>query len=270
MAKPFKLSACVIVKNEARFIAEWLEYHLHTGFEHFYVYDNNSSDNLQEVLDRYSGLVSYVHWPLTDGQQRAAYQHYFEHHGADSEWTAFIDADEFVAYRGEGNLQTYLCEKRNENGIMMQWHLFGTSGHDKRPAGLVLENYTRRHLHSPDPNIKTVCRPAEVCFQKIVSPHRFPYKDGRPGLPETTDVIAVFHYVTRSREDLYLKITRGDVWSAERTEKNLANVQAIINEKLKLYDQTDFDDRYMLQFVPAVRARLSARMNRLARTERPE
>ena len=40
------LSLTLIVKNEAFYIKEWIEFHRMIGVTHFYIYDNESSDDL--------------------------------------------------------------------------------------------------------------------------------------------------------------------------------------------------------------------------------
>src|SRR5690348_6409443 len=51
-ARPFRyyLSACAIFRNEAPYLAEWLVFHLGVGVEHFYLYENNSTDDFESVL----------------------------------------------------------------------------------------------------------------------------------------------------------------------------------------------------------------------------
>lgn len=251
------LSVCVIVKNEARYLAEWIVYHQLIGVDHFYIYDNNSEDDLAGVLALFPDAVTLIPWPKSDQQQRAAYRHFFDTYSGQCGWVAVIDADEFVVYKGAGDLRTYLRDRAHENAIMAQWVIFGTSGHVVRPPGLVIENYTRCHRRSPDPNIKTICRPAAVSPVEISSPHRFAYRDGRPGVPATLETIAVYHYVTRSLEDLGAKMSRGDVWSIERTRENAENPAGAVRRKLDRYDGTDMTDLYLAKFIPPIQQRLA-------------
>ena len=44
------LSAVAIVKNEGRYLREWLEFQRLMGAEHVYLYDNGSTDSTDEVL----------------------------------------------------------------------------------------------------------------------------------------------------------------------------------------------------------------------------
>ena len=251
------LSVCVIVKNEARYLPEWIAYHQLIGVDHFYVYDNNSEDKLSSALLLFSNFVTLIPWPKSDQQQRAAYRHFFDTYSDRCSWVAIIDADEFIAYKGEGDLRSYLRALSRENAVMMQWVIFGTSGHVARPAGLVIESYTQCHSLSPDPNIKTICRPAAVSAVEITSPHRFAYRDGRAGLAAELGTISVYHYVTRSLEDLNAKMERGDAWSVDRSRENSQNLAQAVKRKLDKYDRTDAIDLYMSKFIPLIQGRLA-------------
>ena len=85
------------MKNEGPYLKEWLEFHLMTGVEHFYLYDNNSDDETIEILKGYiqRGIVSYQFWPDHPGQLKAC-MHTLTNYKNDSFWIAFIDLDEFI------------------------------------------------------------------------------------------------------------------------------------------------------------------------------
>ena len=55
-------------------LPQWLEYHRMVGVEHFYIYDNNSTDALLPRLRRYmdAGIVTYIWWPyqFDEGMRR--------------------------------------------------------------------------------------------------------------------------------------------------------------------------------------------------------
>ena len=94
---PRYLAACLIYKNHASFLREWLEFHMLVGVERFYLYDNGSTDDHEEVLAPYieEGIVLLHQWP---GAQRqfAAFDHCVETYRNDARWIAFIDVDEFL------------------------------------------------------------------------------------------------------------------------------------------------------------------------------
>ena len=43
-------SICMNFKDEAIYLKDWVEYHLSIGVDHFYLYNNESSDNFLEIL----------------------------------------------------------------------------------------------------------------------------------------------------------------------------------------------------------------------------
>ena len=45
-----KVAICIEIKNENRYIREWLEYHKKLGFDNIILYDNNDS-NGEDVFD---------------------------------------------------------------------------------------------------------------------------------------------------------------------------------------------------------------------------
>ena len=75
----YGLVICAIFKNEVPYMREWIEYHLHVGVEHFYLYNNNSTDGYLDVLQPYveKGVVTLTEWPETPGQI-TAYKHWYE------------------------------------------------------------------------------------------------------------------------------------------------------------------------------------------------
>jgi hypothetical protein len=58
-SKPYQLYliAVTMVKNKARYLPEWVEFHLAQGFDRFIIYNNNKEEDLtSEVLRPYINL----------------------------------------------------------------------------------------------------------------------------------------------------------------------------------------------------------------------
>src|SRR4029079_6813486 len=57
---PYYLSVVAIVKNEVRYLEEWLDFHCLVGCSHFYIYDNGSTDGTADLLRKYEckGIVT--------------------------------------------------------------------------------------------------------------------------------------------------------------------------------------------------------------------
>lgn len=98
MDKQYNVAACLLIKDEGRYLPEWLAWHVAQGVEHFYIYDNGSAVPVAEsVPAEYADMVTVVDFPPPRGHaQFEAYADCLKQFGSDSEWMAFIDADEFL------------------------------------------------------------------------------------------------------------------------------------------------------------------------------
>ncbi len=129
MNKQYYVSACLIFKNEAKYLKEWIEYHLIVGFDHFYLYNNFSEDNYKEVLKPYidKDLVTLIDWPEKPGQM-SAYKHCLKTYSSQSDWIAFIDTDEFALPIKHNNLKNWLKKYEKFPCVMGFWRNFSSGG----------------------------------------------------------------------------------------------------------------------------------------------
>ena len=226
------LAVALIAKNEAPYIKEWVEFHHKQGVSHFFIYDNESADNLHEVLKPYidSGLVTYR---LIRGRvrQRDAYNMALSKCRRKFKYMAILDADEFLFVRKDVygcnyNLyefvDRFMSSHKEAGGLAVNWCVFGSSGHITKPEGGVLENYTMRaeddfaiNLH-----IKTICDPSKtMCFAHVHYPNyrrgfcNFGENGEKVFGPFTKEVhfenIRINHYLTKSKEEYIAKRKRG-------------------------------------------------------------
>ena len=143
LKKKFDVSICAIFKDEALYFVEWIEYHKLIGINHFYLYNNFSNDNFQEVLDPYisDGIVTLVDWPIKFGQG-SAYQDCFQKYQNDTSWIAFLDIDEFICLKWDLKILPWLRKFKNYPSIALYWKMFGTCGKIKRtPNSLIIEDF---------------------------------------------------------------------------------------------------------------------------------
>lgn len=227
---PVEIAVVAIVKDEAHGIFEWLAHHAALGVQRFYIYENGSTDGTQRELAALPppAEVRIIDWPMKTGQL-AAYRHALTHFGHECRWMAFIDADEFIMpLKGEA-LPAILADFRHTAGLALPWACFGSSGHDRRPAGTVLESYLHR---APDDNhlnghVKSIVDPRRV-WRWVRNPHVFlprlgwsqklddgstisPRRAGLQDPPYVAQRLRLNHYVVKSREDFEIKAARGRV-----------------------------------------------------------
>lgn len=140
----YKSTICLIFKNEAPFLREWIEYHKMIGIAHFYLYNNNSDDNYIEILDPYikKGWVTLIDWPYMQ-QQKEAYKDCWDRFKDECNWICYLDADEFICMKNERDINDWLVKYAKFPSVHLYWRMFGTSGvlnHDDQK--LVTEQYT--------------------------------------------------------------------------------------------------------------------------------
>lgn len=226
-------SVVVIVKNEARYIREFILFYQATGADRIYLYDNDSTDNLLEEIEPFlkSGLVVYVKWP---GKivQTAAYRDAVRRTRNRTTWLAVIDADEFL-FSPKGNMPEQLRHYEDYPAVGVNWRAFGPNSHDRRPAGLIMDNYTTTPAgedYLPNCHIKSIVQPKKVLTtnhphfsyyrknelavnerkEKIGNRNAYTYSAGRAFTEDChTEVFQINHYQTKSLEDLEEKCSRG-------------------------------------------------------------
>lgn len=140
----YNVSVCAIFKNEARYLREWVEFNHLVGVDHFYLYNNNSTDNYLEVITPYieSGLVTLVQWPH-DQKQMEAYMDGIKRFSSETKWLGFIDIDEFIVPRSTNSIYELLRQFEDRGSVKVYWRLYGSAGRIHRDThGLVCEDFT--------------------------------------------------------------------------------------------------------------------------------
>ena len=268
-------SVVTITKNSARYIRELILFYQATGADRFYLYDNDSTDNLMEEIKPFldGGFVVYRRWP---GKvvQTAAYRDAVRRTKRRTKWLAIVDDDEFL-FSPKGPMPEQLREYEEFPGIGANWVMFGPNGHDASPAGLVMDNYTATFEDSDcigNRHIKSIVQPRKVLT--IHHAHYAEYKRGQYAVDEKKqtidnysavmertgraftpmnhrDVFRINHYCTKSLEDLRRKCARGfpdgapnaefdkvkDAFSASMVkDAAIAPYADIVRERLKQFE----------------------------------
>jgi hypothetical protein len=264
----YELTACLKFKNAARFLPEWIEFHQMVGFEHFYLYNNNSTDDYLRALTPYfqEGTVTLYEWPEVPAFPKSD-QHCVAHHRHEARWIAFLDEDEFLFAVEGTDVRKILRMYEAYPALAVHWVIFGSSGHVGRPAGLVLENYLYRQ-RDVSPTVKSIVNPRRIAASR--STHHWLYKNqelasdendqpvkGSISNPATAEVLRINHYWSKSLEDGQNKVARGSV-----DEFGLKNPRSM--ELWHKFDNASnaVEDREILRFVPELKRRLTIRAQR--------
>jgi hypothetical protein len=265
----YNLSLCAIFRNEAPYLKEWIEFHRLVGVEHFYLYNNLSTDNYQEVLAYYvkKGIVDLVDVPQEHGNigewatiQCSTYDKAIKKARHKTKWMAVLDTDEFLFPVQHDSLVEFLKEYETYPAVCVNWQMYGTSHVDIIPRGrLLTETLTWKAPTEFGDNyhVKTILKPK--CVKATLSPHHFEFE--HKALPVNTSKITfsgpltpqvlvdkarINHYWTRDEFFLYnTKIKRRESFN----EKD----QGVLNRAQQL---NAVEDRAIFRFIPKLKKRM--------------
>lgn len=144
-----KLLLVAIVKNENRYLNEWVDYHYNLGFDKIVICDNNDIDgevikNKKVIVEDFRGKheSGYVNGVLHSGIQGAAYNYCYKKYSNDYDWIAFFDIDEFLTLRDGLQLKDFLKNTDNISQIYISSKTYGDNNnlvYKKKP---VTERFT--------------------------------------------------------------------------------------------------------------------------------
>lgn len=270
---PYYLVACAIFQDEVFFLKEWIEYHRLIGIEHFYLFNNKSTDNYREILAPYmqEGMIDLFDWDVAthnqkeylDLAQKPAYMQAINYVKDKTTWAAFIDLDEFLVPMRHDNLQDLMKNYEDYGALAINWQLFGTSGLEHLPDNqLLIESLTwkgnpARHLNQ---FVKLILQPKFVV--SLNDPHDFEFQESihavnsdKVPLPKHArgqlvilDTICINHYWFGTL-DYFLnhKIPRREKWGIHISKENLQDIVAAYNE---------IEDLSIQRFVPFLKTAL--------------
>lgn len=210
----FYSAIILLIKDENRYLKEWLDWHLALGFEHVYIYDNGEKDHVQDIVDLYAAemqqKVTVIDWTGHHTHiQQDAYNHFLSNYKGDVRWGLFIDSDEFLRFTdGETqDVNTFLRHYEDYTeiwGYEVEYDANGLETYEDKP---VRERFTRQtNVH-------------EGCYWKnFIQVNRidsflmhYAYYDESKHLlfkddNSNQDLFVIDHYYTKSWEEWKKKI----------------------------------------------------------------
>ena len=209
--KKYKLSIIGIFKNETLNLKLWIEHYLWQGVEHFYLIDNDSTDNPELILNEYIGKGIITLYKLPEKHKQV--QHYKtiwnnENISSQTEWLIMADLDEFW-FSPNNKLINIIDNYNYYDVIYSNWKMFGSDGNINHPNDIRTSIiYRTPNLHN---NTKWICKTKNININTI-NQHKI--IDNNLKIITVNDNIQLNHYPIQSREFYKkVKLTRGDVES---------------------------------------------------------
>jgi glycosyltransferase involved in cell wall biosynthesis len=129
----YNLSVCLCIKNEAKYIYEFIEHYIKQGVDHFYIVSNNSTDNVENIL-YYPDLITLIidnrnmgileNNSSAIGHTTLLNEHFYPLIIKETKWAIFVDADEFMFGKNNYTIKSYLSGIPEEIGcIYVIWNI---------------------------------------------------------------------------------------------------------------------------------------------------
>ncbi|KAH7577248.1 hypothetical protein JRO89_XS01G0227400 [Xanthoceras sorbifolium] len=196
--KEHVMCICTMLRNQARFFREWIMYHAQIGVQRWFIYDNNSDDDIEDVIKL---LLSYSNYNITRHiwpwikTQESGFAHCALRARDTCEWVGFIDVDEFF-HVPTGLTIHDVIENFSTNStigeLRASCHSFGPSGLKQVPTQGVMVGYTCRQA-APERH-KSIVRPEALNSTLINVVHHFHLKGGFEFLNLDIRTMVINHY----------------------------------------------------------------------------
>jgi hypothetical protein len=176
-----KLAICVCVRNEEDFIAEFIQWHRLLGVGHFYVYNDESTDRTQDILEKFSKdavTIINTQWQnigvvqIGQSVQMNAFTDCARNYGHKHAWLGFLDADEFVQPMDGGLCLFPFLQGMQEgkaSSVQLNWATGVNSNLSFNSAGEKTLVEQIGFDGAPNMHSKSFCRPE--CIDSITNPH---------------------------------------------------------------------------------------------------
>jgi len=262
----YEVAACMIFQNESFFMKEWIEYHKMIGVQHFYLFNNGSTDNYLEILQPYieSGLVELHQSPGHSQNQSQhntiqcnSYKRAIALAKGKAKWLAIIDADEFIYPVQGDNIGKLLRPFEGFGGVYINYRPFGTSHVERIPSNrLIIETLTR--CGEVQNFGKSIVRPERV--RNVTDPHRMWYVvpffhvntkrkafNWKPQ-EKSKEVMLLHHYCMGDMDHaIHVKYPRRIKWTDIKLDRYLKQMEPT----------NKYENQEILRFVPQLRKNMN-------------
>ncbi|CAN4082338.1 unnamed protein product [Withania somnifera] len=198
--KQHQMCVCTMLRNQASFLKEWIVYHTRIGVQRWFIYDNNSLDDIDDVIkvlsmDGNINVTRHV-WPWIKTQE-AGFAHCALRARDVCEWVGFMDVDEFFHLPTGLSLLDILRNQSNYRHskvaeLRVSCHNFGPSGLKHVPTQGVTMGYNCRMI-APERH-KSIVKPEALNSTLINVVHHFHLKSEFRYTDMDRNVIVINHY----------------------------------------------------------------------------
>lgn len=242
----FEVSICSMIKDEQKYLKEWIDYHLNIGITSIYLYEDdiNNSASHSSICDDYPNVYLGKFTDMVKPHKRMynkqceLFNKFLDAYKNTVDYVAFIDIDEFISFE-EGYCLKDLIKRCNQRGaVILPWKCYGANGLIDNPTHKVVGTFTLEavRINRFDPNAyKSFVKVKDVNGGFMLNHHLH----NMAGMfhPEIVKHRKFWlnHYITKSFKEYCDKLyVRGDIMNTRRIEDFFNYNQDMISRKDEL------------------------------------
>ena len=153
-------------------ITEWIAHHLLLGFDKIVVFDHLSSIPISSLIKTdFNGRLQIIRVNGTGNIKINLMRDALDiSNRGNYSWMLYLDADEFFNLNKCANIKQFLEVFKEADAVGINWLMFGTSGYNEQPKGLLTENFIRSEIRL-NSHVKSFVRPS--CVLSVADPHYY-------------------------------------------------------------------------------------------------
>jgi hypothetical protein len=131
------LSVCVCIKNEKKYINEFIKHYLLQGVDNVYIVNNGSDDGIESFVENspFKNSITLINDSRdlqilqnnegAEGHRRLLNDNLYDLVKRETKWGIFVDADEFMYGKNGETIKTYLRSLDENIGcVYVLWNIF--------------------------------------------------------------------------------------------------------------------------------------------------
>jgi hypothetical protein len=229
---------CLLTKDENEYLPEWLQHHLKLGFDHLYIYDNDSKVPVKDTIAQLDGLsidkskITVINFSgQFEHTQLDCYRHCLNNYGKACRWIAYFDTDEFIDIRNGKTINEFLKDYEDAGGLHIGYEVYNADGQVKKKPGPLRERFKKSKFHPAwgkcivhTPHVREVLIHYPILHRDSHIVNEFHQDfDTQATWEYSREDCSIFvqHYFTKSYEEWLAKLKRGtaDPWFARRNKE---------------------------------------------------
>lgn len=235
-----KICLCTPVKNENRYIREFIEFYEKYGIDKIFLYDNNDikGEKIEPIILDYlnKGFVKIMNWR---GKKKSLYHimnDCYKKNYKNFDWIVFYEVDEYIHLKNYNNIKLYLNQEKFKKcqKIHLNWvyhtdnNLINYDNRTLRERFPEVEPNAKNNKTNAKPRVKTILK-GNISNLIINNVHQLNEKlEGCNGFGERQKIYYskshgadysyyyIDHYYSKSLSEFVEKINKGDVFHSQK------------------------------------------------------